>query len=144
MKSESVFVILFFAGFVIFTIGESLWLSRIKGVNGRKAVALSALSNSLCITLGFFVSFIIFEIIFAMAWDGSLQNVSGGDVSIWAAVIAGCLAPYVLLLLTKRLLVKVLAIDSIARPFGYAALASLLFLVAVLAPPSIFTYFFMK
>jgi hypothetical protein len=142
--SEWMIVLLFFGGFIAFTVGEIVWLENKANVPTRTATAFSAITNSLCITVGFFVSFIIFAIILAMALDGSLQNVRGGDASIWTAVAIASLTPFLLLLLTKRLFLKLFRIERVKSAWGYAVSSSLIFFLCVLALPSLFTFLFTR
>lgn len=142
--SEWIVVLLFFAGFIAFTIGETAWLNRKANVPTRTATAFSAITNSLCITVGFFISFAIFAVILAMAWDGSLQNVRGGDASIWTAVAIALVTPFVLLLLTKRVFLKLFRIERVKSAWGYAVASSLVFFLCVLALPSLFTFLFTR
>jgi hypothetical protein len=142
--SEWIVVALFFAGFVAFTVGETAWLKNKANIPTRIATTFSVITNFLCITLGFFISFAIFAVVLAMAWDGSLQNVRGGDVSIWAAVTIALLIPFVLLFLTKRLLLKLFHIESVKNGWGYSLSSSLIFFLCVLALPSLFTFLFTR
>ena len=141
MAKESTVVILFFIGFIAYTIGESLWLIRYKNVNSRRAVAAAALSNTIAITIGFFVSFVIFAVILARSLGG-LGNVGVGEASVWAAFVASFLFPFLLLLGTKWLFVKLFKIESVGRPFSYAFAATLVFFFAILTAPTVYIYFF--
>jgi len=142
--SEWIVVVLFFAGFIAFTMGETVWLNKKANLAVRTATAFAAITNFLCITVGFFISFAIFAVILAMAWDGSLQNVRGGDASIWAAVAIAFITPFVLLLLTKRLFLKLFRIERVKSAWGYAVASSLDFFLCVLALPSLFTFLFTR
>ena len=142
--SEWIVVVLFFAGFIAFTMGETVWLNKKANLAVRTATAFAAITNFLCITVGFFISFAIFAVILAKAWDGSLQNIRGGDASIWTAVTTALLAPFMLLLLTKRLLLKLFRVATIMNPWGYAVASSLVFFLCVLALPSLFTFLFTR
>ena len=129
--AEWLIVLLFFVCFFACTAGEVMWLHRNKAVEVGRAFAFSFASNLFCITVGFFVSMVTFGVILAMAWDGSLQTVKGGDASIWAAIIAAVVFPFFLLALAKFLLLKVFRFETIPDKLKYAALASLVFFFAV-------------
>ena len=138
--NEWIVVVLFFMGFIAFTLGETIRLTRRAAVPMRTATAFSAISNFLCITVGFSISFVIFAVILATAWDGSLQDAPGGDASIWAAMAVAVLIPFGLLLLTKRLLIKLFRIEGVPQPWVYSAVSSLMFFLCILVPPALFTF----
>jgi magnesium-transporting ATPase (P-type) len=127
--------VLFFACFFAFTVGEISWLNRHRGIEVRKAAAFSIASNIICITIGFSVSLMIAFAILAMAWDGSLQNVPGGNVTIWAAVIFSVVSPIALLTIAKFFLLKLFKFDAVDAKLKYAILASLLFFAVVCLIP---------
>jgi len=133
-------VVLFFTCFFAFTAGEISWLNRHRGIEVRKALAFSIASNIICITIGFSVSLMIAFAILAMAWDGSLQNVPGGNVTISAAVIFAIFSPIALLTIAKFFLLKLFKFDSIHSKLKYAVLASLLFFVIVSLIPCTVAY----
>lgn len=140
---EWLIVLLFFACFFVFTVCEILWLRRRESVELGRAFAFSFGSNMLCVTVGFFISMVIVGVILAMAWDGSLQNVPGGDPAIWATLSVALIVPFALLVFAKRLMLTLLGI-KIARPLRYASAASCLFFVAVMVIPAIFVYFLIR
>jgi hypothetical protein len=142
--SEWIVVVLFFAGFIAFAVGETAWLKKKANVPTRTANAFSVITNFLCITFGFFISFAIFAVILAMAWDGSLQNVRGGDASIWTAIAVALLLPFALLLQTKRLLLRLFRMETVKNRWAYAVSSSLIFFLCVLALPSLFTFLFTR
>jgi hypothetical protein len=142
--SEWIVVVLFFAGFIAFTVAETAWLKKRANIPTRIATAFSVITNFLCITFGFFISFAIFAIILAMAWDGSLQDVRSGDGGIWTAVTVAFLIPFVLLFVTKRLLLKLFQMKTVKNAWGYAVSSSLVFFLCVLALPSLFTFLFTR
>jgi len=137
---EWLIVLLFFVCFFGFIAGEVWWLSRKRGVEVGKAVGFSFASNIFCITVGFFVSMVIFFVMLAMAWDGSLQNVKGGNMSIWAAIIVAAIFPIVVLTLAKFLLLKLFRFENIQDHLKYSALASLVFFFAVSVIPCAAVY----
>ena len=87
---------------------------------------------------------VVFGVILAMAWDGSLQNVKGGDASVWAAIIAAVVFPFLLLTLAKFLLLRVFRFETITAKLKYAAAASLVFFFAVSVIPFTAVYLFSR
>jgi len=133
-------VVLFFACFFAAIAVEVRWLSKKHGVVPGKAVAFSFTSSIFCITVGFFVSMVIFFVILAMAWDGSLQDIKGGDASIWGAIAVAAVFPFLILTLAKFLLLKLFKFESITSPLKYSAIASLGFVLAVTVIPFVSVY----
>lgn len=133
-------VAVFFIGFFAFTIGETYWLSRIDPAKRGRFFAFAFVSNIFSVSVGFFVSFVIFGVLMALAWDGSLEKVSGGDAGIWAAVAVAAIFPVLLLTLAKRLLFRGLKLTDVPRPWLYSISASLLFFVVVIGLPFLFVY----
>lgn len=135
------FVLIFFIAFFAYTFAEAAWLSRRSGATYARALLLAFSSNTLCITVGFFGSFLVLGVILAMAWDQSLSSVPGGDTTIWYSLAVAVLFPMVLLIFVKRLLVRIIKLE-IPGAWWYSALSSFLFLVTVLSLPIALAYLF--
>lgn len=135
VAKEWLVVIIFFAAFFALTIAEAAWLNKKSGSGLPRAFATALLPNLFAITVGFFVSFMIFAVILAMAWDGSLQTVPGNDATIWAAVIAAILFPLVILTFAKRVALRLSKLVGISGPWVYSFAASLIFLLVVVGLP---------
>jgi hypothetical protein len=139
---EWLFVAVFFLCFFLMSIGEILWLRRKVGVDLKRALIFVLSANFITITVGFFGSFVIFGVILAMAWDGSLEKMPAGNVGIWAVLAVAILFPIVLMMLWKRLLLKLLkfpvVLDNRAavRPWRYSVGASILFFLVVIGVPA--------
>ncbi len=133
-------VLIFFLGFFAFTLAETFRLSK-KGVfDTGRAFLFSFVTNILCVTVGFFVSFVIFGVIVALTWDGSLQKMPSGEaVSLVAVVVSGLFPPF-LLTLAKRLMIAVMKPSGLTRPLLYSFLASLSFYLFVISLPIAFVY----
>src|SRR5437879_9316215 len=136
--TEWIAVVVFFAGFFAFTIGECYWLSRKKSSSCGRFVAFSFVSNIFSVSIGFFVSFLIFGLLLMLAWDGSIQRLPTGEAAIWLAVGVAAIFPPVLLILAKRLLMRLLKLNEISRPWVYSILASTAFFFIVLVLPALF------
>src|SRR5688500_9177672 len=115
---EWLIVVAFFAGFLVFTIGESLWLSKRIAGGFPRAILFSFSSNLLSVIIGFFVAAAIVGVILAMAWDGSLQTVPGNDAGTIGALVFAAIFPAVFLVLLKRLFLHLLKLDGIRTPLG--------------------------
>ena len=138
---EWITVAVFFIGFFAFTFGEMYWLSRGDTAKRGRFFAFAFVSNIFSVSVGFFVSFIIFGVLMAMAWDGSLETIPSGDGGIWAAVAVAAIFPVLLLTLAKRLLFRGLKLTDVPRPWLYSIAASILFFLVVIGLPFLFVYF---
>lgn len=136
---EWLVVIIFFLCVFGATLVEAFWLSRKNTASFSRALTFSILSNTITVTAGFFVSFVIFGVILAMAWDGSLEKVPAGDFTVWTAVVIGALFPVLLLALAKRLLASVFKL-ALARPSVYSTASALLFFFIIIGVPTLFIY----
>lgn len=138
--TEWIAVIIFFAGFFAFTIGESYWLSRRNSSAIGRFFVFSFVSNIFSVSIGFFASFVVFGVLLALAWDGSIQQLPTGELAVWMAVCVAALFPPLLLILAKRLLFRLLKLTEISRPWLYSVLASVAFFVVVPSLPVLFLY----
>ena len=138
---EWIFVVVFFAAFITVTLAELYWLSERKAVPIRRAMIVVFSSNFLTITLGFLVSFIVFGVLLAAAWDAN-TDMPGGQTVTWAAFIAALLFPLLLLIGTKRGLLSMLRVDQISSPLSYSLLSSLIFFAAAIGLPVLFLFIF--
>ena len=133
---EWLFVFVFFVCFFIACVGEILWLRRKPGIELKRALIFVLSSNFITITVGFFVSFVIFAILLMLAWDGSIEKLPGGEASMIGLVAVMALFPIVLMMLWKRLLLKLLKFTAdIISPWRYSLAASILFFVVVIGIP---------
>lgn len=126
----------FFAAFVLVTAGEIYWLIQKLSVSAKKALVTVFLSNFLTITLGFLVTFLLFAVLFAVAWDQN-TTMPGGEAGAWAAFIVAVAFPVMLMAGTRRLLIAGLRIEQISRPLAYAIVSTLIFFLAVFGLPAI-------
>lgn len=124
-------IIAFFAAFFVFTFAEAAWINKRAATNFGRALFYAFTSNILFTTLGLFISFAIMTGIMMMAWDGSLQSVAGGNVTVWAAVVVAALAPLLLLVVAKRLLLNVARLEIPPGRWAYPVLASIAFFLFV-------------
>lgn len=135
------FIILFFACFLVFTAAEIVWLKRAAAADFRRVFLVASASNVLAITLGFFLSFLTTGILFAIAFDTSLEGKGMREIVLWTVAVLAIIFPIALLSVAKRLLLYVTGLSgSVARPWSYAALAAILFHVFVLGVPSLVVY----
>ena len=133
VSQDGIFVAVFFGAFAVVTIGEVYWLTRQLGVAMKKALTVVFLPNFGTITLGFFVTFVIFGLLLASAGDDA--DPSTYRVGTVAAFVAALSFPLLLMIAVRRALVAGLRIEQIERPLQYAAISTLVFFAAVLALP---------
>ena len=135
VTKEWLIVIAFFVGFFAFTATETWWVNRHTTHGAGRAFTFAFATNIFTACVGFFVSFVVFGVIMALAWDGSLTSVPAGDFTIWIAVAVGALAPVLILFFTKRLMIKLLKLSDLAKPWAYSAVASILFFLSIFILP---------
>jgi hypothetical protein len=134
-------VIAFFIGFFVFTAAETMWINRRTGAGFSRSLFVAFSSNIFAITVGYFVSFLIVGVIFAVVWDQSIDQVPAPNAFLWAAITVAALFPILVAAIIKRLLIKAAKLDSIDRPWGYSFLAAFLFNVSAMIAPGLVAYF---
>jgi hypothetical protein len=134
-SNDWIFIAVFFGAFSVVTVGEVYWLVQRLAVPLKKALTTVLLPNFITITLGFFVTFIIFGFLLAFAVE---ENAGGGGAGTWAVFIAALGFPFLLMATIRRLLIGGLRIEYIARPLRYSVISTLIFFAAVFGPPAIF------
>lgn len=139
VSQDWIFVAIFFGAFIAVTVGEIYWLTSSLNVSLKKALTAVFLPNFATITLGFFVTFVIFGIILAVAWDEN-TDMPGGDAGTWVAFIAALAFPFLLMIAIRRLLIGGMRIEQISRPLSYAVISTLVFFAtAIILPVFILT-----
>jgi len=134
LSQDSIFVAVFFGAFLVVTAGEIYWLTSKLQVPMKKALTIVLLSNFGTITLGFFVTFVIFGLLLAL----TTENAVVGGTGTRLAFIAALAFPFLLMAGIRRLLIGGLRIEQIARPLPYAILATVIFFAVVFGIPAIF------
>ena len=134
VSQDSIFVAVFFGAFLLVTAGEIYWLTSKLQVPVKKALTVVLLSNFGTITLGFFVTFVIFGLLLAL----TAENAGVGGTGTWLAFIAALAFPFLLMAGVRRLLIGGMRIEQVARPLPYVLLSSLIFFAAVFGIPGIF------
>lgn len=134
-------VIAFFIGFFVFTALETMWINRRTGAGFPRALFVAFSSNVFAITVGYFVSFLIIGVIFAVVWDQSVDQTPAPNAFLWTALIAAALVPILLAAVIKRLLIKAAKLDRIDSPWGYSFFAAFLFNVSAMIAPGLIAYF---
>ncbi|MDI1242699.1 MAG: hypothetical protein PSX80_12355 [bacterium] len=138
VSQDGIFVAVFFGAFLIVTAGEIYWLTYNLQVPIRKALITVLISNFGTITLGFFVTFIIFGILLALT---ATENAGEGNTGAWPAFIAALAFPFLLMACVRRLLIGGQHIEQITRPLPYAIVSTLIFFLAVCGVMAIFLAF---
>jgi magnesium-transporting ATPase (P-type) len=142
MSSEPqqwLFIFLFFLGFFVFTIAESFWLYKKNGISPGRAFGFSFASNIFTITVGFFLSSVVFVALLAMSRGESLA-VTPDNTMVAAAFVLSFIIPILVLVLAKMLLLRFLKITSVERPLVYSLVAAVGFFIAVLLLPFLAEY----
>lgn len=129
-SQDWIIIAAFFGAFFAVSAGEVFWLIRKLGVPAKKALVAVLLPNFLTITLGFFVSFIIFGILLALTASDNTDLLIGG-ARTWPAFIAALVFPLILMAVTRRLLIGGLRIGQIASPLTYSIVSTLIFSAVV-------------
>lgn len=135
---EWLFIIVFFAGFLAISVGESLWLTKTKGVVPKRAGKFVLVPNFIIITAGLFVSFILMIAVMMLAWDGTLSNMRSPDLFAGALIAIAILFPIILMVVIRRLLFRLLCGEGSSvpqSPWLYSILSTLAFFVVTFVPP---------
>jgi len=135
-------VLIFFSSFIFFTLGETVWLERKGWSKIGKSLAFAFITNIFSFGFGFFVIFLVFGVVMAMAWDGSLQKIPAQNYTVGAALIAASLFPFILLALAKRLLLLLFKMSRGKAAWLFSFVSSFLVLAASVCFPILFLYFF--
>ena len=125
---------------VALTFAETIWLNRKGWTNFGKAFAFAVATNVFGFFVGFFVMFVVFGMILAMAWDGSLEKIPFGDAGLIAAIVFGVLFFPIFLALCKRLLLKILKIQTGKSAWIFSFLSSFSIVLFALGIPVLFIY----
>ncbi|HKX84641.1 MAG TPA: hypothetical protein VJL58_10515 [Pyrinomonadaceae bacterium] len=141
ITKDWIVVILFALSFFVLTIAEITWLNRKGWTSTAKAIAFPVLTNLLSFGVGTIVFFVVFGVMFAMAWDGSIERAPGGDTSLWALTAFGVLFTPVFLILVKRSFLTFLKIET-GSPWLFSVVSSILFLTGSLGIPIAFALLF--
>lgn len=137
---EWIAVGIFFTCLFAFSLTEGVWLNKADGVPFGKAFAYSFATNTFAISIGFFVSFVIFVLLMMLVFEGSFEGMSGNDWRIWTPVIVGLLFPVLLLIAAKRLALPIFKMTTVEAPWIYSAAASVIFMILVVSIPVLFIY----
>lgn len=141
VAKEWAVVIVFLLAIPVVAVFEAAWLSRNAGISMIRSLLFSFSTDLVATVLGFFVTFVIFGVILAMAWDGSLERVPAGNISIWVAIILAVIFPLVLLIVAKRVGTAAFRLP-LKRPWTLSAVASVLFYFAVIGLPALVIFAF--
>ena len=133
-SQDWIFIAVFFGAFIAVTIGEIYWLISSLNVPMKKALTIVFLSNFVTITIGFFVTFIIFGLVLALTGYNDEDTAAPGTLTS-IAFIAALAFPFLLMAAIRRLLIGGMRIEQISRPLPYAIISTLVFFAAVLILP---------
>jgi hypothetical protein len=142
VTKEWLALLIFLLCFVLFTIGEAIWLNRKGWAGFGKGLAFSLATNFFSFVIGFFVVFVILGVILAMAWDGSIEKIPAQNFTLWAALIFAGLFPLILLTLAKRLLLALFKMQGGKLAWLFSIVSSIFILLVPIALPALFLYIF--
>ncbi len=134
--TTGVFVVFFIIAIVL----ETLWIIRKGWATPPKSVAYVMLTDTLSLCIGFFVPFVIIGTMLALAWGGGMNDIPGGDATVWAAIAFALLFPFIFLFLVKRTFLALFKIRSGREAWLYSIAATVLSLIISFGPPAIFFY----
>lgn len=137
---EWIAVGLFFVAFFAFTFGEVFYLSRGESNRLGRSFMFAFVSNILSVSVGFFVSFLIFGVVMMLVFDGSIQSMPTGEYGIATALIIAAIFPPILLIFGKAIAFRLLKIDFVERKWLYSIVVSIAFFMVVSALPFLFIY----
>lgn len=138
---EWLVVLLFFLFAIGLTFGESFWLYKKNWTNFGKAFAFAIVTNVIGFFAGGFVLFVVFGVLLALAWDGSLEKMPLGDAGIIAAMVFGILFFPIFLALCKRLFLKIFKIQTGKPAWVFSFVAAFLIGFLALGVPVLVGYF---
>ena len=137
-SQDWIVIAVFFVAFLLVTAGEVYWLAQRLAIPIKKALTTVFLANFVTITLGFFITFIIFGLLLAFTAE---ENAGIGIAGTRLAFIAALGFPLLLMAAIRRLLIGGMRIEQIARPLSYAIVSTLIFFAVVFGLPAIFLTF---
>jgi hypothetical protein len=142
ITKDWIVVILFVLSFFVLTIAEIIWLNRKGWASAAKAIAFSVITNLLSFGIGAIVVFVVFGVMLAMAWDGSIERVPGGDASLWVLTAFAVLFTPVFLILVKRSFLTFLKIRTGTPAWLFSLVSSILILIGSFGIPIGFALLF--
>ena len=138
---EWVAVGLFASCFFLLTACEVVWLNRRGWAAYGKSTAFSIITNVVSFFVGSIVSFVILGVILAVSWEGSINQMRAGELTLWALLAAAILTTPLLLLLTKRLFLWLLRMNSGFSAWAFSFWASFTLFLFTVGLPIAFLYF---
>lgn len=105
-------VLIFLCAVFGLTIFEAFLINRKGWAGFGRALGFSVLTNFIGFAVGFFVMFVVFGVVLAMAWDGSLERFPLHDYGVGAFLGFGVLFFPLFLMLCKRLFLKLFKIQN--------------------------------
>ena len=140
MTKEWVIVLSFFVIIIGYTVAEAVWVNRKGWAYFGKSLVFSVLTNFIGYVVGFFVVFVIFGVILAMAWDGSIEKFPMKDYGLVAAMSFAVLFTPALLTVCKRVFLSLLKMQSGKTAWLYAVVSAVLSLMVSLGVPILLGY----
>ena len=126
------------------TVAEAVWLNRKGWAGFGKSLGFSLITNVIGFSGGFFVLFVVFGVVLAMAWDGSLKNFPMKDYGLGATLILAVLFLPALLTVCKRFFLSILRMQTGKSAWLFSLASSVLSLTVSLGIPILLGYFLLR
>ncbi|HEX8370471.1 MAG TPA: hypothetical protein VF604_18135 [Pyrinomonadaceae bacterium] len=143
VAKEWAVVLIFLVAVAGLTLLEAFWINR-KGWTGfGRSLAFSVSTNFIGFAVGFFVMFVVFGVVLAMAWDGSIEKFPLKDYGIGAFLVCGVLFFPLFLMLCKRLFLKLFKIQTGKTAWLFSLAAALAIFIISQGLPALAAYLLM-
>ncbi len=137
---EWIALLLFLILFVGVIIAEVQWLVRKGWATSGLAVAYVMLTDLLGFCVGGFVAFAIFGILLMMTFGPAGRGSTAPEAAYWAVSAIAIIVPPIILFILKRLFLLIFKIKAGKTAWLYSLVSSILIILVVLVPPSVFFY----
>ncbi|HEX8250802.1 MAG TPA: hypothetical protein VF599_21695 [Pyrinomonadaceae bacterium] len=136
-------VLIFLVSVIGLTLLEAFWIKRSGWAGFGRSLAFSVLTNFIGLAIGFFAMFVVFGVVLAMAWDGSIEKFPLRDYGIVAFLVFGVLFFPLFLMMCKRLFLKLFKIQTGKTAWLFALAAALSVFIISLGLPALAAYLLM-
>lgn len=143
IAKEWIIVLSFFLIIVGYTVAEAVWVNRKGWAYFGKSLVFSMLTNFIGYAVGFFVVFVIFGVILAMAWDGSIDKFPMKDYGLVAAMVFAALFTPTLLTVCKRVFLSLLKMQTGKSAWLYAVASAFLSVTVSVGVPFFLGFVFL-
>lgn len=102
LTSQYIVFYLYFFLIISYGVVENIWVRRISNTNRPRALLFTLITNLLGWCIGFGLFFVFVGVTFALAWDGTMQNLplQGNEVFVFLVLLI-ILVPGTLMLIKR-------------------------------------------